>query len=76
MLEGNMNISYYEVNTKHNGDFNRIIEYGDMKLINISEEEIIFFRDVMKQLGNNYEFLRFSKDFQEDVSFENVTQRM
>ena len=71
-----MNVSYYEVNTKHNGDFNRIIEYGDMKLINISEEKIIFFRDVMKQLGNNYEFLRFSKDFQEDVSFENVTQRI
>ena len=47
-----VNISYYKIKTKHQGDFNKIIEYGEMKEIEISEEERRYFIDIIKQLGN------------------------
>ena len=76
MFERNMNAIYYEINTKYEGDFNRIIEYGEMKKIDINEEEKQYFINILKQLGNNSEFLRFSKELQEDISYENVMQRI
>ena len=76
MLIENMNSSYYEIMTKNKGDFNRIIEYGEMKAINISEEEKQYFKNIMKLLGNTDEYLRHSKEFHEDVSYENVIQRI
>ena len=53
------------------GDFNRIIKYGEMKEIKIKQEE-----NAMKQLGNNLEFSKFSKEFQGNISFDNVIQRI
>ena len=76
MTDENMNVRYYQVNTKHDGDFNRIIENGEMKSMNIKEEENQYFRNIMKQLGNNDEAIRFYEEFQADISNENVIQRM
>ena len=75
-FEENMNKSYYEINIEQEGDFNRIIEYGEMKEVDIKPEENQYFKNVMKQLGNNFEFLRFSKEFQEEISYENVMNRI
>ena len=58
------------------GDFNRIIKYGEMKEIKIKQEENYYFENVMKQLGNNLEFSKFSKEFQGNISFDNVIQRI
>ena len=71
-----VNISYYEINTKHQGDFNKIIEYGEMKKINISNEEMKYFIDIMKQLGNCQECAQFFEELQEDISYENVINRI
>ena len=68
--------SYYEINTKHQGDFNKIIEYGEMKSINISKEERKYFIDIMKQLGNRQECAQFFEELQEDISYENVINRI
>ena len=76
MFQENMHLSYYEINTEDDGDFNQIIKYGEMKSINIKEDEQPYFANVMKILGNNNEFLQFSKEFQEEISFENVTRRI
>ena len=77
MLEENINFSFYEINTKFEGDFNRIIEYGKMKAIPMNEKENIYFRNVLVQLGNKNEAIRFSKELQQDfISFENVIQRI
>ena len=77
MFEKNMNISYYEINPTKKGDFNRIIKYGEIRRINIEqEEERQYFLNIMKLLGNNNEFHRFSKELQEDISYENVIQRI
>ena len=71
-----VNISYYEINTKHEGDFNKIIEYGEMKSINISKEERKYFIDILKQLGNRQECAQFYEELQEDISYENVINRI
>ena len=71
-----VNTSYYEINTKHQGDFNKIIEYGEMKSINISKEERKYFIDIMKQLGNRQECAQFYEELQEDISYENVINRI
>ena len=76
IFEGNMDISYYQINPKYEGDFNRIIEYGEMKKIDIKEEENLYFKNIMKELGNNNELLRLGKEFQEEISYENVIQRI
>ena len=68
--------SYYEINTKHEGDFNKIIEYGEMKSINISKEERKYFIDILKQLGNRQECAQFYEELQEDISYENVINRI
>ena len=46
-----VNTSYYEINTKHEGDFNKIIEYGEMKSINISKEEMNMKVTLIKSLN-------------------------
>ena len=71
-----VNTSYYEINSEYEGNFNRIIEYGEMKSISFKEEEIQYFKNIMKELGNFNEFLQFSKELQEDISYENVIQRI
>ena len=72
-----MNLSYYKINTEDEGDFNKIIKYGEMKEINIKKkEEKQYFRSILKQLGNGDEVLRFSKKFQENISIENAIQRL
>ena len=71
-----VNTSYYEINTKHEGDFNKIIEYGEMKSINISKEERKYFIDILKQLGNRQECAQFYEELQEDISYENVINRI
>ena len=76
LFEENKNVSYYEIKTKYEGDFNKIIKYGEMKFVDIQEEEKKYFEDVLKQLGNNVEFIRFSKDFQEPISYQNVINRL
>ena len=76
MFENNVNLSYYEINTKYEGDFNQIIEYGEMKTINVKEQETQYFENIMKELGKNDEFLRFRKEFHEDISYENVIPRI
>ena len=68
--------SYYEINTKNEGDFNKIIEYGEMKSINISKEERKYFIDILKQLGNRQECAQFYEELQEDISYENVINRI
>ena len=75
-FQENMNLAYYVIDTKEIGDFNRIIKYGEMKTINIKEEENQYFTTIMKQLGNINEALRFSKEFQGEISYENVIQRI
>ena len=74
--EENMKLSYYEINTDYEGDFNKIIEYGEMKKNNINEEEKPYFINVMKLLGNNYEFQQFYNELKEVISYENVIQRI
>ena len=76
MFEQNSEISYYEINTQYEGDFNRILEYGELKTINVQPNEKRYFRNVMRQLENNDEALRFSKELQERISDENVIQRI
>ena len=72
----NMNISYYKLNIDYEGDFNTIIDYGEMKTIKPDESEQLYFRYIMKLLGNNSEAIKFSKGFPEEISYENVIQRI
>ena len=76
LFDENINISCYELNPKYQGDFNRIIEYGEMKPVHIKKGENQYFRNIMQLLGNNEEFLRFSQELQEEISFENVIERI
>ena len=70
------NRSYYQIQTHLNGDFNKILEYGEMKTISIKEEEIRYFREIFMKLGNYDEVLQFYKELQEEISCENVIQRI
>ena len=76
MTEDNMQVFYYEINTKYEGDFNQIIEFGEMKTINVSPEEKQYFGNILKLLGNNAEAIQFYREFEEEISFENVIQRI
>ena len=76
MFNENINISYYEINPKYDGDFNRIIEYGEMKAININNEDNKYFENVMQILGNKLECFHLNKVSQEEISYENVIQRI
>ena len=77
MLDQNWNTSYYEISTEYNGDFNQIIKLGEMKTISIKKEEINYFMNLMKKLGNNANFPFFSKIFRkENISYENVIQQI
>ena len=76
MFEESMNISYYEINTEYSGDFNQIIEYGEMKEVKIRHEEMQYFLDILKQFGNNYTLHHFYKELQNNISYENVVQRI
>ena len=75
-FEENMSISSYSINITDKGDFNQIIQYGEMKAINIKEEIKPYFENIMKKLGNSNEFCRFSKEFTGGISYENVFQRI
>ena len=75
-FDENMNLSYYEINTKYEGDFKRIIKYGEMKSMRIKKEETQYFLNILKILGNKDDFLQFSQEFQGDISYENVIQRI
>ena len=48
LFKQNLNVSYYQINTTHEGDFHRIIEYGEMKTINIQAEENQYFERIRK----------------------------
>ena len=76
IFQKNMNISFYEMKTKYEGDFNRIIEYGEMKTINIQKKENEYFLNVLKDLGNKDEAYRFFKKKYENISYKNVSQRI
>ena len=69
-------ISYYEIKTKYEGDFNRVIEYGEMKEIDIKPDENLYFLSIMKLLGNNSEAIRFFKEEHKNITYENVIQRI
>ena len=75
-FEKNLIISHYEINTKYEGDFDKILQYGEMKAVDIKQEERQYFENIMKQLGNNAEYIRFSTEFQGCISLENVIQRL
>ena len=47
-----------------------------MKSINISKEERKYFIDILKQLGNRQECAQFYEELQEDISYENVINRI
>ena len=47
-----------------------------MKCINISEEETKYFINIMKQLGNRQECTHFFEELQEEISYENVINRI
>ena len=76
LFEEGTNKAYYEINTKYRGDFNRIIEYGEMKAISINKEEQKYFKNIMKELGNINEILRNSEELQTNISYENVIKRI
>ena len=76
MLEKNLNQSFYEINTEYEGNFNKIIEYGEMKPINLNQNEIKYFCNILKLLGNNFDIHQFYDKFQDDISYENVVQRI
>ena len=61
-------------NTKVN--FKKIIEYGEMKPIYIKQEENKYFENIIQKFGNSNETLRFLKELQEDISYQNVIQRI
>ena len=67
---------FYKITSKYKGDFNKIIQYGKMKGIQIKGEEIKYFLDIMKQLGNMDEISRFYEEFHKDISHENAIQRI
>ena len=76
MFDEKLNVSYYEINLNCKGNFNRIIEYGEMKPISIRKDESQYFRSIMKLLGNNEEVIRFSKEIEGSITYENVVQRI
>ena len=76
MFAKNMNLSYYEINTESHCDFNKIIHFGEMKAIDLNDEEKKFFLFVMSELGNNNKLICFLNEFQGDISVENVFQRI
>ena len=76
MFDENMKVACYEINTEYEGVFNKIIEYGEMKAININEDEKPYFENVLKLLGNNIDAYKSYNEIQEDISFENVIQRI
>ena len=76
MFKENMNRSYFQINSEYKGDFKQILKYGEMKEINIKQEEKQYFACIMKQLGNSYAVQHFYKELDEDISYENVVQRI
>ena len=76
IFEENMSISYYEIESEFEGDFNQIIEYGELKPTNFEDKEKQYFVHIMKLLGNNDECCQFFKELQEDISYDNVMQRI
>ena len=76
IFKQNINLSFYRISTKCKADFNRIIQYGEMRSIKIKKKEIQYFRNIMKLLGNSNEVFRLSKEIQDDISFENVFERI
>ena len=76
MYAKNMKQRYYEIDTEYNGDFNRIIEYGEMKMVHIDDNEKPFFLNILKQLGNHDEYFLYNKEFQEKISYDNVIERI
>ena len=76
LYEESLDVSYYEINTEYDGDFNRILEYGEMKERNIKEGENEYFFNIMKELGNHHDFSQFYTEFEEDISIENALQRI
>ena len=49
------------MNTKYEGNFIRILKYGEMKRMNIDECEIKYLQNVFE------EFQRFCKELREDI---------
>ena len=76
LFEKNMKTSCYQINIEYEGDFNQIIQYGEMKTIKINSKQNQYFRNIMKQLGNSDEALQFSKVLQEKISFGNIIERI
>ena len=72
VLEENMNIPFYQINTKYNGDFNEVIKYGEMEPIIINQNERHFFVNVIKQLGNNNEIFQYCQELEGNISYENI----
>ena len=69
-------ISFFEINTNEEGDFNKILEYAQMNEIFISESELDFFRIVLYFLENYEEFTYFSPHLEEEITFENLFSRI
>ena len=76
MFEGMIKPKYYQINTKYKGNFNKIIKYGEMNTINLREEEKLYFFDIMKQLGNTYNISQLYPELKEDISYDNVIERI
>ena len=46
IFKQNINLSFYRISTKCKADFNRIIQYGEMRSIKIKKKEIQYFQKI------------------------------
>lgn len=66
-------IDEYVINTQHRGDFSEILQLSEFKEIQISEERLDFFIEVIEELGNEtFEIDEICKTKETKIDKENV----
>ena len=66
----------FEIKTKHRGDFNKILNFAKNGTISLTSDEVEYFREVMRILGNTTELANFCPEVHQDITKENIFIRI
>ena len=74
--ETDKTLSSFEIETQNNCDFNKFLKYFEEKEVELTDDEITYFVDILKQLENFIEIENFVPILNEEMQENNVIPRI
>ena len=74
--DGTINSFNIDIENASEFDFNKFLQFAEMKEIELSSVEVAFFMKILSLLHNEEQYSYFSKFLKQKISIENVFERI